>query len=390
MTRAPPHHGSTSKREAPEQGLKSPKRKRHRHKPRRTDDSNSTAAAPASTASPRAKHPPGARRPPRRGPEQLQPSSLYSYASATSTWTAHVALEPKSLPTSLRLLTYNTWSSSPSHTRSQTRALLDLLRDSRADIVALQEVSESFETTLRSEGWFRGEWSMSSLEAFWSVAGKDGNGKGKKEGQKEGNVVLVRTALVGKGTSVGIVRFKRANNERAKAAIQLSIMDPDGTEKLRVLTSHYSSLPQNAVLRRSQYNASLAHLCARPRAAHSVLLADFNASSTHEFGPFAASFLDACPPLSPHELKDLSPSDKADAMFRKRPTFGALYPLVTPTSKPRKPRRIDRIYVSRGTKVDRYREVGDEAIEGETDPLGKRGQKWPSDHVGVGARITLG
>ena len=59
-------------------------------------------------------------------------------------------------------------------------------------------------------------------------------------------------------------------------------------------------------------------------------------------------------------------------------------------SKPRKPRRIDRIFVGKMTRFSQYRELGGNAIEGERDQLGKNGRRYPSDHLAVGVKIEMG
>lgn len=73
---------------------------------------------------------------------------------------------------------------------------------------------------------------MTSLEEYWRCAGKDGNGKGKKEGEREGCVVLVKSKLIAQGSSVGVLKFRRANNEQAKAAVVVRLVDGDGVEKV--------------------------------------------------------------------------------------------------------------------------------------------------------------
>lgn len=132
-------------------------------------------------------------------------------------------------------------------------------------------------------------------------------------------------------------------------------------------------------------------LNASPRASHSILLGDFNASSSLELDVVSAQLRDVGPVPSKSQLAELSSrEEKEDLAFRHRPTFGALYPLVSlDASKPRRPRRIDRIYVSKGTKSSHYRELGDEAIPGEKDKLGKGGKRYPSDHLAVGVRVSL-
>jgi endonuclease/exonuclease/phosphatase family metal-dependent hydrolase len=120
-------------------------------------------------------------------------------------------------------------------------------------------------------------------------------------------------------------------------------------------------------------------------------LGDFNASSSAELDLFTSSLHDVGPQPSKAQLSNLPTNvEKLELKFRNRPTFGSLYPFVDlKSTKPRKPRRIDRIYVSKGTKYGQYRELGGEALSGEKDQLGKGGKRYPSDHLAVGIRVEL-
>ncbi|GAA6007041.1 hypothetical protein JCM11491_001486 [Sporobolomyces phaffii] len=325
----------------------------------------------------------------------FQPSHVVGYSTAASKWEAAAAgrSDPEAPPsrprgaTSLKLLTYNTWSSSPAQTHSQTRALVAVLASARADLVSLQEVSAAFEAALRAEGWVQAEWVLSSLDEYWTHAGKDGQGRGRKDAHREGVVVMIRRTVWTDESHVGFVKLKRANNEQAKALVVIKLVQA-GIEVLRLATSHFSSLPQNARLRHSQYATTLSLLNARPSASHSVLLGDFNASSATELDLVSSTLDDVGPVPSKGQLANASgPGGVRDVEFRHRPTFGALYPLVTATApKPRKPRRIDRIYVSKGTRHGQYRELGGDAIDGERDACGRGGKRYPSDHLAIGSR----
>ncbi|GAA5986376.1 hypothetical protein JCM5350_002898 [Sporobolomyces pararoseus] len=376
------------KREATDRTEK-PRKRRSRHRKQtkaRNDDEVETRSSPPPDSAER-------RRTARLN--HFQNSQVFSYSSSSSKWSqnslATSSESPTSSPTSLRLLTWNTFSSSPEHRQSQALAILSHLAESRADIVSLQEVSKPFESLLRRESWSQAGWVMTSLDEYWRAAGKDGQGKGKKEGKREGVLILVRRELWSEESEIGFVKLKRGNNEQAKALVVLRILR-DGSEILRLATSHFSSLPQNSRLRQSQYSVALSLLNTSPRASHSILLGDFNASSSTELDPFSSSLRDVGPQPTKAQLSQLfSNAERLDFKFRHRPTFGTLYPLVSLTStKPRKPRRIDRIYVSKNTRHSQYREIGGEAIEGEKDKLGKGGKSYPSDHLAVGIKIEIG
>lgn len=138
----------------------------------------------------------------------------------------------------LRLLTYNTFSCDPSHTASQTEALLAVLETARADIITLQEVSQPFYRALQrwaaaaaAKGKKReGGWTMTSLQQVWDVQGPEGeapNGPNRKRGTREACVLLVREALLlgggggdgSNGGEVRIAKLDKAKNEGGKAAI---------------------------------------------------------------------------------------------------------------------------------------------------------------------------
>ncbi|POY73909.1 hypothetical protein BMF94_3080 [Rhodotorula taiwanensis] len=392
---------------------------------------------------------------------------LQHYDRATSRWTR---LDLSTLPdraphftdstSTLRLMTYNTYSCDPSHTQSQTRALLAVLEQARADIIALQEVSDGFfralqnwaardSTSRRKDGGH--EWVMTAAQDFWHAAGPNAaKGPRRKKGQREACLLLLRRGLVGTGSTVRIGRLDKAKDEGGKAALALSLVS-DGQEKLRLVTSHFSALPQNATLRERQFRSCYDFL-ARPTATSCarlqlgakpplcVFLGDTNASASAELDLLYE------PPLSlvdaMHASADSlarqrdarniggstsSAAAAAAADFRVRPTFGHLYPYVTASSRgrPRKPRRIDRIYLSShplsasppndrsetrdadrdaietpcgpssaaaaAARVEAYFHLGQEPLVGrdERDRLGKDGRRYASDHEAVCIDLSL-
>lgn len=203
------------------------------------------------------------------------------------------------------------------------------------------------------------------------------------------------------------------------------------------MTSHFSSLPDNAPLRSRQYAACLSFLSAAlpppsssqgatpTRAPLRVLAGDFNASSAAELAPLSHAphhLVDACPPAAarasspstsrPSQSRPRSAhprtaaaaaaaAERDAASFARPPTFGHLYPLVTPHArKPRKPRRIDRVYFCGGgaeeegrmrgrVRATGYAHLGGERpLEGgQRDRTGRGGRAWASDHEAV--RVVL-
>lgn len=162
-------------------------------------------------------------------------------------------------------------------------------------------------------------------------------------------------------------------------------------KKLHLVGSHFSSLPENASIRLAQYSLALDSILSSSTTTTSVLLGDFNASSHEELALFHPSLSDlflSSPSTPPEPDLDL---------FRSSPTFGHLYPFVpgAPRSRPRKPRRIDRILVGGAGRGVGYEEVGKEQVRGKDgkrvwDRNGYEGRAWPSDHLGVVGTVRVG
>ncbi|GAA5853480.1 hypothetical protein JCM8547_002473 [Rhodosporidiobolus lusitaniae] len=395
-----------------------------------------THSRPSFADSSSAPHP---SRPQQRGTanQAAQHSPYIVYSPSDARWTA---LDPSSLsldsPTtlsSLSCLTYNTFSSSPTHSPAQSRALLRVLRraaERGSHVIALQEVSSAFFSRLTSEPWVKENWATTTPEGFWKVAGHGGKGPKSKEGEREACVLLVKKEVLGRGSSIDLVKLPRARDEQGKAVIVAKLRN-GGRERIRILTSHFTSLPENASIRASQYRQCLS-LLSRPSSSpsssssssrqhhpHLLLLGDFNASSELELQPLLSSSLpggaklrDCCPlafsssspTSSSTRLKRLVSSssrslhstnaEQDDHRFRHPPTFGHLYPFVAPSSrKPRKSRRIDRVYASfspsssESLEVKEYEHLGAEPLEGERDRLGRNGRAFASDHEAVRVRV---
>ncbi|GAA5824846.1 hypothetical protein JCM3770_001142 [Rhodotorula araucariae] len=362
----------------------------------------------------------------RRAPAQTHqrdswhPAHLHRFDPASGSWLplalGHDGPLPAEAPllaerrtNRLAILTYNTWSSAPTHTLAQSRAVLAVVRDARADVVALQEVTARFFALMCDEPWLRtGGWVLTTPDAFWRVAGKGAKHRGK-DGESEACVLLVRQGLLGRGSELRMTRLERAKDEGGKAAIALKLFS-HGEERVRLASSHFTSLPVNASLRARQYDTCLSFLSTpaparsgrRPGAPLRLFLGDFNASTASELLPLSEpphTLADACP-SAPAIAAHAQPSGAAAAAaaahaasFAAPPTFGHLYPWVTAHArKARKPRRIDRVYYAgEGARVRRYEHRGGEqAVEGRRDRTGRGGQSWASDHEAVRVEVEWG
>ncbi|KAK4058228.1 hypothetical protein OIO90_000967 [Microbotryomycetes sp. JL221] len=374
-------------------------------------------------------------------------------------------------------------------------------------IVALQEVDSDFQTLLQNQIWLR--------QHFVIVTGigttnDDDDDEDNNDGL-EGVLLLVRRHLIKKGTRMLCSSIRMAPHEQQRRSrreiVGLSLVDDRQIERLRVATIHASALPENENLRQSQFRQCL-DLLTNARSTEqthqsrldqnddivSILLADTNAASEHEFNVFHNQGFRDChrwmqdidelteevfpdepipdiPGLkrrkseTQYEWKRNSPfmlatypyfreSDSwsrdeynnsikrprdEEEKFRQFPTFGHLFPRIKGASKKRKPRRIDRIFINTLSHVDFHERESDpheresdfderesdfeeresDFDERESDldkreswrvaavqqfgqddfvrddkrkPIkektGKHGHLWPSDHVGVWARLT--
>ncbi|SCV68820.1 BQ2448_941 [Microbotryum intermedium] len=256
---------------------------------------------------------------------------------------------------------------------------------------------------LRSAEWVRDHYLTTRLEDFWAVSKKGERirvpklrGVGHKEGSREGVLLLVRKGLLeqrGWEAHVQYVPMQRSQDEKDKGLILLRMTDAEGLEKVgkcRIASSHYSSLPTCAPIRQQQYRQTLRLVQQKPLPRSSVILGDFNANSELELSPFLASKV-----VDTH-LKIRKPPHHPD--FHEDPAFGHLYPFVPghQDRKPRKPRRIDRIYLG-GESSKLPMGTGERlGIHALLDDRGRdledaNGDKvYPSDHEGFLVEVGLG
>lgn len=433
-------------------------------------DSRSPAQPPAQSSSVRGKTRRSQPRA-RRGPDEWTLSWLQRWDKRAQKWTRVdearlpsdapllAAQRPSHTHARLSFLTYNTFSSSPTHTRAQSLALASLITTSDCALVALQEVALPFYRFLLSQPSFReAGYAVSTPDEYWRVSGR-GSAERGKDGMRESCVVLVKEGLLARGSEIRIARLGRGRDEGGKAAVGVRVVS-GGREvvsiarptlrlslqahlssrgrvacwepllinvraQLRLATSHFSSLPFNASLRTRQFRTCLDFLSrplppttcdsnfsstsppeSRPTR---ILLGDFNASNAGEFDTVTShpaltlvDAFDVCTSGSRSRSKKGKKAEKedtADDTFRSPPTFGHLYPWIRPPSslktrnpKPRKVRRIDRVYVEpgHGVSVRRYEHLGGTPLEGgERDECGRDGGVFASDHEGVLVEVDV-
>ena len=163
------------------------------------------------------------------------PTRLFAFAASSGLWEAFTPTpltSTKPLTTRpLRIVTWNTYSSSPGYTDAQARTLLRVMRSSRGDVFALQEVSAAFEALLQREAWVR-DFAISQSREFFDEAG-DGAGGGGKEGGPEAVLLMVRKELVGRGSALTYERLKVGPGERGKALVLLRLVGATGVEVSR-------------------------------------------------------------------------------------------------------------------------------------------------------------
>lgn len=207
----------------------SSKRRHSRHRPSKATQQPSqqrTGAPP---------HPPSSQ------PTGLVPANLYSYSNQQSTWSrmdaAALSVAPPEviIPGSdLSCLSYNTWSSNPAHSPFQSHSILRSLHKAAQTqslgLISLQEVTQEFETLLRREEWVQQGWVVSGVHDYLAVAGdppRGGSGwRGgvrPKQGGKEAVIILIRSNLVGQGSTVQLAKLGVPQGDRGRALVILDL-----------------------------------------------------------------------------------------------------------------------------------------------------------------------
>lgn len=245
--------GSTSKECRAEEGVRSEqavKKRRRRHR-----RPKAAAAVDASTDVALSGHKSHSNTP------KVHPSSFYAYDAELGTWAPYrptMSSSSTAPPPILRLMTYNTFSSSPSRTDDPTvasacsRAVLQVLETSRANVISLQEVSAAFAEWLCEQTWTRAGWlvvGMGGRGAWqeWAQVTERGAWSKKKKGDSGGKdavpetcAMLVRRDIVGLASTVGLAALERARashgggggggGEQGKGVWILSLCASDGSK----------------------------------------------------------------------------------------------------------------------------------------------------------------
>ena len=111
--------------------------------------------------------------------QSLRSVPLQAFCSSTRQWVPLSSLVPDSAeskstisPTKpFTVITYNVFAGPGSenlpHLSHRTKGVLSILERSKADVIALQEVSLGFERSLRREKWLRAQWVITSLQDYF-------------------------------------------------------------------------------------------------------------------------------------------------------------------------------------------------------------------------------
>lgn len=270
----------------------------------------------------------------------------------------------------LRVATWNLWWR---HGDPELRrpAILAVLRQLDADVVALQEVwwhaDGSLADELAAELGMHVALRPSRDPASWASRLPDTGGYGI------GNAVLSRHPL-GEPTVAALPAPESEGAERL--FLDVVVATPAGS--CRVVTVHLTSTPASA-LRCEQVRAVAAHLVARPRTdLPPIVLGDFNAEAESDEMRRLEGLLTA-----PAEPGLILVNTRRWAAVPDAPTWNPVNPHVAATGSP--PVRIDHLLVGvgRGTvpvRVETSAVFGDRPVDG----------VWPSDHAGVVADLEVG
>ncbi|MBZ4422287.1 poly(A) polymerase [Myxococcus sp. RHSTA-1-4] len=292
-------------------------------------------------------------------PSGFTPLPAWRFDTNANAWVESSTGGPLPSPERLTVLTFNVlfdlYDADLLATERRTPAMLALLRDSGADVIALQEVTPPFLRALLAEPWVR--------EHYWLS-----EGPGASTVTPYGQVLLSRLPI----SSLWQRAFSR--DKRVIAAR----LDISGAP-LWVATQHLTSnrTPTGSTARAAQVQALIEWTrslgAGAPEAAPDVVLAgDFNFSDGEpEASAFTeAGFVDAWPALRPTESGETYD-----------PTRNALAALTTRSGRRQ---RLDRVLVSSpsGRLVPEVVGLlGESPLEGPPAPAGDA--LYPSDHFGL-------
>lgn len=256
----------------------------------------------------------------------------------------HAADKPAAPVATLQVFTYNVLADEV-HVRERVPELLRILRDSEADVIALQEVAPWFAKTLLREDW----------TAAYQRATQDGRTLVARE-----FIILSRFPVV----DYAIIMLP-SHQRRIAFCVTLEI---DGVQTA-VATTHLDSLLKDGPIRARQLDAIFAHLAKFEEA---IFLGDLN-------------FGDGEQPDSVH-----LPPEYRDAWLALRSEEQGFTwdieksPWARRESFPGEPsRRLDRIFM----KSTRWTPTS-VTIIGDQPVPGKRKDLFPSDHFGLIAEFS--
>lgn len=262
---------------------------------------------------------------------------MYAYSSSADKW---LRMSPRRRPSvcdvsHLRVLTYNVWFD-PFEQERRTQALLAILRDEAADVMALQEVTPRFLQSLLNDPFIRAHYACSQTKLM---------------GPDRYDVVMLSRLPVRSFTAHRIT----TDTGRRLHALQLATT----RGSLVIAGIHLESMKERTPTRLTQIAECIPILS---RAEQSIWLGDFNAApSSEEDTRILHAFRDTWP-----ELTD-QPGYTRDTTRN----------LMLAKVKADRHQRIDRVF-TRGElfAAQQVRMVGTTPLEGTSDV-------FPSDHFGL-------
>jgi endonuclease/exonuclease/phosphatase family metal-dependent hydrolase len=252
--------------------------------------------------------------------------------------------EEKPLP-AFKIVTYNVFAT-PRRTDERIPPLFKLLRESQADVIALQEAAPWFMELLQKEDWLKA-YSMKSTDGAASL--------------HQGLLILSRHPIQKLAT-----RALPGELRRAFMIAEIKV----GDAVITVANSHLESFPKDGAVRAEQLDLIFARL---KDSAHAVFVADFNFAqgAEPETAHLDKSFKDAWLELQPKDpgfTWNMEASDMArDGSFPED-----------------KSSRIDRVlFKSRRLVPKQIKIIGDSPVH-----AGKK-DLFPSDHFGLEATFSI-
>jgi len=275
-----------------------------------------------------------------------EPRVLSPWKFSGGDWRPGSAEPAATPPTTLKVATFNVWFEDHEF-ESRAAAILLLLRESGADVIALQEVKLRFLERALREPWIRDEFTLSDADGS-TIA-------------DYGVILLSRLPVLG---------LELYDLPSTMGRQLLTARVAAGKLDLVVATTHLESLSEFGMYREEQLRKIFRVL---EPAENALLLGDFNfCSSSVENEALDERYADLWP-LSRPEEPGWTVDGQANAMRRS-------------LGKSKKRARYDRIFArsnGRSFKIRSIRLLGTEPVSPELPDL------FPSDHFGVWAELGL-